>query len=163
MAEFTHETDMCAICLDAIATNNSCTTECGHRFCLKCILISTKKNATCPCCRSELTEPVVNDDDYVDNFTAMFHDMDDNNDVHATVDDIAQRLTTEGISMIDLLSYCLNRYNSPTLPGLGNPRREHLTLEYIDNIIDTIEEIVHRADTEQCEHDEMAKEDKIRL
>ncbi len=41
----------CPICLEEIF--DECSTGCGHKFCLKCIL-KWSKHHTCPCCREEL-------------------------------------------------------------------------------------------------------------
>lgn len=48
----------CAICFENIGKTNTCTTECGHTFCLTCILKLTKNNSSssnkCPMCRESL-------------------------------------------------------------------------------------------------------------
>ena len=48
--------DPCPICLDEIGDTNSCVTECGHKFCLKCLYTSLREKNTCPMCRAELVE-----------------------------------------------------------------------------------------------------------
>ena len=46
----------CCICFETIGEKNTCVTECGHKFCLKCLMTAmTKKNA-CPMCRTQLIE-----------------------------------------------------------------------------------------------------------
>jgi hypothetical protein len=48
----------CAICLSDIGENNSCITECGHPFCLACILRAAQDNTACPLCRNQLIPPL---------------------------------------------------------------------------------------------------------
>ena len=52
--EHEKEIDSCPICLDEIGEKNNCVTECGHKFCLKCLSIALQGNNTCPMCRAEL-------------------------------------------------------------------------------------------------------------
>jgi len=52
--EHEKEIDSCPICLDEIGEKNNCVTECGHKFCLKCLSIALQGNNTCPMCRDEL-------------------------------------------------------------------------------------------------------------
>ena len=48
----------CAICLNSIGNVNCCTTECGHSFCLGCLIKHSKGDPSvkCPLCRQEVTE-----------------------------------------------------------------------------------------------------------
>jgi hypothetical protein len=55
--DFNSEPIECAICFDEIGPSNNCVTPCGHKFCFKCIVKSTKQNNSCPCCRGPLCEP----------------------------------------------------------------------------------------------------------
>ena len=48
--------DDCSICYEKIGKTNNCTTECGHKFCLKCIIIFMERSNTCPMCRYELKD-----------------------------------------------------------------------------------------------------------
>ena len=52
--EESKEIEKCPICLDEIGDKNSCVTECGHNFCLKCLYRSLKEKNTCPMCRQAL-------------------------------------------------------------------------------------------------------------
>ena len=49
--------ERCAICLGDIGEKNSCVTECGHTFCLKCLLRAAQENTACPLCRNVLVDP----------------------------------------------------------------------------------------------------------
>jgi|LauGreSBDMM110SN_4_FD.fasta_scaffold12189_2 hypothetical protein len=46
----------CPICYNDIGEKNNCTTECGHVFCLQCIVtcLSTNKHSPCPICRTPI-------------------------------------------------------------------------------------------------------------
>jgi ATP-dependent DNA helicase PIF1 len=50
------EVEECPVCYDKIQNTNACTTACGHRFCLKCMLDTYKMDANrqCPICRASL-------------------------------------------------------------------------------------------------------------
>ena len=48
--------DSCPICLDKIGEKNNCITECGHKFCLKCLSVALQGKNTCPMCRNKLVE-----------------------------------------------------------------------------------------------------------
>lgn len=51
--------DECPICFEEIGVKNNCITECGHRYCLKCILNSTQtKNFHCPLCRAVMVDKI---------------------------------------------------------------------------------------------------------
>jgi hypothetical protein len=54
----TTQDKMCPVCLGDIGEKDSCVTECGHSFCLKCILRASQENTACPLCRNVLvTDP----------------------------------------------------------------------------------------------------------
>jgi ATP-dependent DNA helicase PIF1 len=50
------EVTECPVCYEKIQEKNACTTACGHRFCLKCMLDTYKMDSKrqCPICRGEL-------------------------------------------------------------------------------------------------------------
>ena len=59
---------MCAICLKeeiSLDGKNICVTECGHTFCLSCILRSAQENTSCPLCRNVLVTPKNNEEELV--------------------------------------------------------------------------------------------------
>jgi len=56
----------CAICLTeevSVGGKNSCVTECGHIFCLSCILRAAQENTACPLCRNVLVPPKNDEND----------------------------------------------------------------------------------------------------
>jgi hypothetical protein len=55
--ESVQKADQCVICLENMDKKNSCTTECGHRFCCDCLLRSAQTNTNCPLCRHQLIPP----------------------------------------------------------------------------------------------------------
>lgn len=59
----------CPICMDVIdMTKNCVTTECGHCFHAKCLMVSVSHSGfKCPYCRSIMAEEIPDDDD--DNYT----------------------------------------------------------------------------------------------
>ena len=44
----------CPICMNNITIIDQCTTECGHKFCLKCLATSLQQNEKCPTCRKKI-------------------------------------------------------------------------------------------------------------
>jgi hypothetical protein len=73
----------CAICLDEIKQDNTCTTSCNHSFCLSCLLKSYKKNKTCPLCRTILLPPEEEEEtkiqtmfDFDTSFNNLLHNWD---------------------------------------------------------------------------------------
>jgi hypothetical protein len=51
-----HESNECSICYETMGDKNCCVTECGHKFCLKCLLLAMDRTNTCPMCRHVLKE-----------------------------------------------------------------------------------------------------------
>ena len=52
----TESIDMCGICLGPIGIDNIMTTECGHTFCLDCLLMSLHHKNHCPMCRTNIID-----------------------------------------------------------------------------------------------------------
>jgi len=50
------EINECSVCYETIGEKNCCVTECGHKFCLKCILLSMDRSNKCPICRHALKD-----------------------------------------------------------------------------------------------------------
>ena len=118
--DFNNEPIECAICYDEIGPSNNCVTPCGHKFCFKCIVKSTKQNNSCPCCRGPLCEPtieeeVVEDDDSVDEeydegedehnhtlaFGRMVNDVYHSPVVINSIEDLSSVLEEQGINSDD--------------------------------------------------------------
>lgn len=56
--EKVYETETCCICLENIKKTNTCTTKCGHQFCLTCLFdninSSNDGKLDCPMCRKKV-------------------------------------------------------------------------------------------------------------
>lgn len=48
------EDDDCPICMEPLGKTNCCTTECGHKFCLRCMLKHAQTKSNCPLCRADI-------------------------------------------------------------------------------------------------------------
>lgn len=155
----------CCICYEQIGSVNNCTTECGHKFCFKCMAKSLQTYHTCPYCRAVIIEPKTTYDQ-LNEIDHIFEDSDDElylddepsqSSKRACVDDIVRRLEEKEITMVDLVSYFDDRYNSKTAPY--RPNRYDAEIYFIEYIGDTIEDIFTQADKEHKEQLLFEKED----
>lgn len=160
----TEPEEECCICYEKIGSVNNCTTECGHKFCFKCMAISLQTYNTCPYCRKVLIEPKTNydqlnelDDIFEDSDDELFMDEEPRQSKRACVDDIVKRLEEKEITMVDLVSYFDDRYNSKTAPY--RPNRYDADIYFIEYIGDTIQDIFTQADKEHTEQILFEKED----
>lgn len=154
------ETD-CCICYEKIGSVNNCTTECGHKFCFNCMAKSLQIYHTCPYCRTVIIEPKTNYDK-LSELDDIFEDTDDelyldDPPKRACVDDIVKRLEENEITMVDLVSYFDDRYNSKTAPY--RPNRYDADIYFIEGLGNTIEDIFTQADNEHKEQLLFDKED----
>lgn len=46
----------CAICMEDVGQKNAASTECGHTFCLSCLLSQLKHSNSCPLCRTPIDQ-----------------------------------------------------------------------------------------------------------
>jgi Ring finger domain len=46
----------CAICMEDVGQKNTASTECGHTFCLSCLLNQLKHSNSCPLCRTPIDQ-----------------------------------------------------------------------------------------------------------
>lgn len=70
----------CPICYEVIGEKNCCVTECGHRFCFKCVTKALSVNNSCPCCRAQLLEEEEDDE-------SEYEEEDDDSDVDQSDDE----------------------------------------------------------------------------
>jgi len=83
----------CCICYETIGNKNNCVTECGHKFCFKCLATAMTRNNACPCCRAPLVDVPEeesddeNDDDYEESVDEGEEDEDE-----APIEVIVERL-----------------------------------------------------------------------
>ena len=154
----------CCICYEIIGKTNNCVTECGHAFCLKCLVMAmahNPENTGCPYCRTLIIERPANDDDDDDEDSewedgSEGDDDDDDEEERnivvekGNVEEVVARLEKEGINMLDIVSLLINRY-SKTDPKY--------TMEHIEKLCDTVEKIAADVENEPRELEEMAEED----
>ena len=51
-----NDVQTCAICFEDIGQKNAASTECGHTFCLSCLLSQLKHSNSCPLCRTPIDQ-----------------------------------------------------------------------------------------------------------
>lgn len=162
----------CCICYEIIGEKNNCVTECGHKFCFKCLAMAMTRSNACPCCRRPLTDTpalVEGDQDYQENADNIVYDDDDDDDddlseyaegphsrwpdVSLTVpaEIIAERLERNGFTILDLISLYTHHF-SKTNPAYTDLHIQHLYKKCDD--------IVGDADNEHKENAEFALEDR---
>ena len=146
----------CCICYETIGEKNNCVTECGHRFCFGCMLKAMTYNTACPYCRKELLEDNVveedEDEEYQTGEEAEDEDEDSESETeHGHIEDIVQRMESQGITMLDLASVLFNKYST---------RDAKYTPEYIDRLESTLDQIVEDVETEARENRDMGAEDR---
>jgi hypothetical protein len=57
------EDNTCPICYEDIGDTNTCTTECGHKFCMKCMVTHLQRNQQCPMCRTQVAPEIEKEDE----------------------------------------------------------------------------------------------------
>lgn len=152
----------CCICYEIINKDkNNCVTDCGHAFCLKCLVTSfAHGNNACPCCRTEVIEMPDEDeeDDEDDDDEEEDSEMDDDigseidleypyDEDECEIEELSRRLQSNGIVMNDILSMLIGRYTKGT---------HHVGAEEISEKFD---KIVLDADNEKMEQNLFAAED----
>lgn len=143
----------CVICFEIIGEKNNCVTECGHKFCLKCLIVALSHKNSCPCCRNQLIE---DDDEYeesVDEGESSNED-DESVDDEAHIEDVVDRLNSQGITFIDVVSMLLNRYSK---------KDEKYTNEFIYDLTNKFDRITAEADAEYIEQMQFSREDKTNV
>ena len=142
----------CCICYETIdPLKNNCVTECGHRFCFKCMVTSLMHdNNNCPCCRQSL----VDEEDTVDEDSdAGSEDIEESvngeeeEETECSIEELSERLTAAGFGIKDMLSMLLGRYEK----GVTDLSIYELNKKF-DDLIDD-------ADNESLENEEMGQED----
>ena len=132
----------CCICYENIGKKNNCVTECGHKFCFKCLAMAMTRSNACPCCRQPLMdEPEVA---YDEEDSEYDEDDDDASDISEDVDEdissvpvevIAERLEKNGITMIDMICMFMGT-NVVKVSEKYTPEHFDALYEKCDNIVD---------------------------
>jgi len=150
----------CCICYDTIdSQKNNCVTECGHRFCFKCLATAMVHNTACPCCRSPLVnsdadEEEDDDDDDDDEEDLDSEEEDEYEEDEETnvcdAEEVTRRLVAQGFTMHQLVSIMLGRYpkEQPEADIFAMNKR--------------FDDILEEADLEILENEAMSSED-VRL
>ena len=118
IAAKTKEEVECCICYEIIGEKNNCVTECGHQFCFGCMLKAMTRNTACPYCRTELLEDFAGEDsgeeesvDEGESENDEDEDLVDEYQEYAHIEDIAERLEKEGVTMLDFVSLYFNKFS----------------------------------------------------
>ena len=155
----------CCICYEIIGEKNNCVTECGHRFCFGCMLKAMTVNTTCPYCRTELLQDFPGEEsdeeeggDDASEISEDDEDFVDENQGYAHIEDIAERLEKEGVTMLDVVSLLFNKYSK---------KDAKWTAEYIHKLDELTDRVEMEVENEARERHEMeehdtAKEDAVR-
>ena len=68
----------CAICMEDVGQKNMASTECGHTFCLSCLLSQLKHSNSCPLCRTPIdqnSKRVLKPLSYSDGIALLDHEL----------------------------------------------------------------------------------------
>lgn len=172
----------CPICYECIGEKNCCVTECGHRFCFKCVTKALSVNNSCPCCRAQLLEE---EDDDESEYEEEEEEEDDDSDIDQSddeedgsveerrvaqlltiqelndnIDVIHDRLLAQNYSSKDLMKIiltCMYGYVSDELANEFNDLFENMTIS-LNKIIPDIHKELREREREQKM---FAKEDNI--
>ena len=142
---------VCMLCSKSISLTNQCTTPCGHTYCLSCLLTVISNNQpNCPYCKKELTDTDIGENEIKlpveppnQEYIGLTDELED--ETLGCVDDIADILTEKGVSMVDILSYYDNRYNSRSPPHRHHSHACHNY--YAEYMIQTIEKAFRDVDS----------------
>jgi Ring finger domain len=120
----------CCICYEMINKNkNNCVTECGHSFCLKCLVTSfAHGNNACPYCRMVVIDMPQEEDNVYEEDEISEYEEDiesdsasinidedyEHDDNECDIDELTRRLETNGFTMKDILSMLIGRYTKGT-------------------------------------------------
>jgi len=159
----------CCICYETIGKTNNCVTECGHAFCLKCLVSAMSYNSACPYCRTDLIEKNEADDieegddeedvdndeeeDAEDEDLYNYEDEDEYNDEdeikRGNLEELTRQLEQKGFNMLDMVSVLVGKFSND----------EKYSLEYINKLYKDINQINEDVEIEIKEQETMALED----
>ena len=165
----------CPICYEVIGEKNCCVTECGHRFCFKCVTKALSVNNSCPCCRAQLLEEEDDDSEYEEEEEDDDSDIDQSDyeedesaeerrvaqllsiqEFNDNIDVIHDRLLAQNYSSKDLMKIiliCMYGYVSDELANEFNDLFENMTI--------SLNKIIPDIHKELREQKMFAKEDNI--
>jgi len=152
----------CPICFEQIGDKNTCTTECGHTFCFKCMASSIQRNVNCPCCRFELIERTSDEDeDEEEDYEESVTDDNDDEEEEEEEDDSEAKLEYI-VSVFEKRGYSLHDAMSLLCGRLSNCENKN-TSEYYEKLSEDFDEILYQCDTDAArefeERETMGQED----
>ena len=156
VGETTSDEEECCICYENIGAKNNCVTECGHKFCFKCLAMAMTKSNACPCCRQPLTdEPEVDEDEdeseYDDEEEDDASDMSEEEDDVVSIEIVAERLEKNGFTMLDMVAMFMGA-------NVGNLSEKYSPLN-MDELYAKCDNIINEARKEAEELAMFAAED----
>jgi len=139
----TSAANVCMLCDSELGQTNICTTKCGHKYCLTCLITYyTETSYDCPECAAPLqttteTEQEQPEEDDGDEW----YDPDS----VGCIDDVAKMLEDNQVSMLDVLIYYSGRYNSRTIEYRPNHRHDY-HIHYIERMEELIQTAFNEVD-----------------
>jgi len=134
----TSAANVCMLCDAELGQTNICTTKCGHKYCLTCLITYyTETSYECPECAAPLQKQTEIEPEH-----AAEYECDEwfDPDSVGCIDDVAKMLEDNQVSMLDVLIYYSGRYNSRTIEY--RPSRRH---DYHIHYIERMEELIQTA------------------
>lgn len=147
----------CCICYENIGEKNNCVTECGHKFCFKCLAMAMTRSNACPCCRQPLMdEPELADDEDESEYDEdedddEASDMSEEEETLLPIELIAERLEKNGFTMLDLVAMFLG-------DNVGGTTEKYTPL-HMDELYAKCDDILDQARKEAEETAMFAAED----
>ena len=148
--------DECPVCYENYSlSSNYCITECKHSFCLKCILTYSKINNSCPICRAQLDDKIIedtgdddssyggSDDDSDDDYR---RDLDSGDE--CSVEYLTNVLQKKGYTMLDIVSIYTSRFSI---------NDSKYTEQYCTDLYKNIRKTVNDLDDDTVEENEEIK------
>lgn len=145
----------CCICLETIGEKNNCVTECGHKFCLKCLMTAMSRNNNCPMCRTQLVEDLEDSDDEDEEGDHEDDDEEEEEDEEENepdVEEYVERFEKAGMTMLDVVSLWLGQFSK---------KNDKYTDEYIEKLGEDASRIMDDIEREHDERTQMADEDSL--
>jgi hypothetical protein len=149
----------CCICYENIGEKNNCVTECGHKFCFKCLATAMTRSNACPCCRRPLIDLPDEDEDYggevvedEDNEDDVDDDEEDEEDHYdnVTIETFVERIEKAGFTMLDMVSMHLGHFSKTD---------EKYTIDFTDDMYQRFNLVIDAAIKEARETALFASED----
>ena len=149
----------CVICYESLnASKNICTTECGHKFCLTCMMKHSRRNNGCPLCRaviidSESESESDSESEYEEDDDETIEEIIDESYPEFEIEQFVDAFEAKGYGLKDALSLLMCKFSKTD---------EKFTKTYITKLESDVEDINEELQNECEERHEMSAED-VRL